>query len=468
MRPARHMATLLAALTLGCGGRNATSAAEPAPGGATGAESSRAALWSKHVGPGVVSGVAFDAAANLVAVGTIQGNFDASLGGGPGDKTRTDAFVAAFDHAGNLRWLHRWTSSGGTAAATYAAAVTVNDAGVWVLGTSWAAVVDLGDGTVSLPESGQNASVAFVAHYTVSGALVSSAPLAVPAICQTSPCDPSWLAFDDAGSVYWVTAVVPSSSSSGEGQELLTKCDPQGDLLWSMSLPQGAGSGGLAVSGSGMIAVPGTYALTVYGPDGSQRWSRPFQRVASNGPVAFDSAGDVIVGGSFSGAIDLGGPTPLQSPGSPDAEPMFLVKYDASGKYLWSHAYGSTPRAQSYVRAIGVASNQDVLFTGGFAGAVDFGTGAYQTNSDSEDIGSHDVFLARLGSDGGGQWSTAFGGYALGDAGWCLAAAPDGRVAMGGLFDRTIDFGNGSFTSIADFGSQWGPAGDGFVAVFEP
>jgi hypothetical protein len=463
----RLFAPLLGAVAIACGARGEVGSTNPGAGAAP-----RAALWSKHVGPGEVNAVAFGASGNLVVVGTIQGNFVASLGGGAGDPLRADGFVTELDRAGNVVWLHRWTNLGGHVGAP-ALAVRIDDAGIWALGIGWPGITDVGGGSVSLPESPQEGS-AFLVHYADSGAFVSTVPLALPASCQGSTCDPTWMGFDDAGGAYWTTTVV-SQPSGQSTQVALTKCDTQGRLLWSRFLPKGSSGSQLTVSGTGMIAVPGNFALTIFGADGSQRWSRQFQWA----PVlhaAFDGAGDVIVGGTFAGAIDLGGPAPLQSPahdgqapGDEQAQPMFLAKYDAGGHYSWSHAFGSTARAQSLIGAIGIAPNQDVLFAGGFAGAVDFGSGAYQTNSDSQDVGSHDVFVARVGPDGAPHWSAAFGdGSGLGDTGSCLAVAPDGRVAMGGLFDGSIDFGNGPFNAVGTYGDQWGPGGDGFIAVFAP
>jgi hypothetical protein len=395
----------------------------------------------------------------------IQGDFDASIGGGAGDRSKQDGFVAAFDHNGNVVWLHRWTSLGAVPlASTFADGVAINGAGVWVLGVGETGIDDLGGGTVSLPQNAQQPTGPFIAHYTASGAFVSAAPLALPALCQTSQCESTWMAFDASGHAYWLI-----------GAGLLNKSDTEGNLLWSEPLPKGSSPAGVAVSDSGEVAVSAGYALVMLAPDGSQRWSRRFDGGAPR-PAAFDRTGAVIVGGTFAGAIDLGGPAPLQSPAHDSqaptdnqAQPMFLAKYDASGKYLWSHAYGSTPRAQSTVDAIHFAPNQDVIFTGAFAGAVDFGTGAYQASPNSQNVDWHDVFLARLAPDGAGRWSAAIaGGNALGDYGACLSAALDGRVAMGGWFDRTIDFGNGPFTASGVYGSQWGPAGDGYVAVFAP
>jgi len=311
-------------------------------------------------------------------------------------------------------------------------------------------------------------------HYaTATGAFASAAPLALPPECGSSRCNVLWSEFDDAGNAYALTEVSPASSTQID--VVLTKSNGEGRLLWNVPVANGSPDTKLAVSGTGMSVVFQSYAMTVFGSDGSQLWSRRFDWANPLGPAAFDRAGNVVVGGTFAGAIDLGGPAPLQSPagdsqqpGDSRAQPIFVAKYDAGGRYLWGHAYGSTSRAQSKVGAIRVASDDDVVFTGTFAGAIDFGTGAFRTTSDPEEVGYQDAFLARLGPDGSGRWSDGFAGPGYGDIGSSLAFGSDGRVAVGGAFDQTIDFGNGRFTAVGSFGSQFGPNGDCFVAVFGP
>jgi hypothetical protein len=441
-----------------------------------GVEAPRKALWSRHIGPGWVTGIAFDQAGSVVVSGNVQGRFDASLGvAGAGDPMEPDGFVAQFDRNGRVGWVHRWVSVNGQSTVTpdVAVAATITAGGVSVLGLG-SGLIDLGGGTMSVPSSAMGVGTAFWVHYAnPSGAFVSAAPLALAPVCGASRCNVLWSEFDDAGDAYALTQV--SSASSTQIEVLLTKSNGEGRLLWNVPVSNGSPDTRLAVSSTGMSVVFQSYALTVFGTDGSQLWSRKFDWAAPLGPADFDRAENVVVGGTFAGAIDLGGPAPLQSPagdsqqpGDTRAQPIFVAKYDAGGHYLWGNAYGSTSRAQSKVGAIRVASDDDVVFTGGFAGAIDFGTGAFRTTSDPEEVGYHDAFLARLGPDGVGRWSDGFAGPGYVDTGSCLALAPDGRVAVGGAFDQTIDFGNGQFTAVGNLGSQFGPNGDGFVAVFAP
>jgi hypothetical protein len=222
--------------------------------------------------------------------------------------------------------------------------------------------------------------------------------------------------------------------------------------------------------------------------------------------VVLDAGGNVIVAGTFWGSIDLGGGT-LTSAGLTD---VFLAKYNATGAHMWSRCFGDA--GMQNTTAVAVAANGKVAFTGYFRGTVDFGGGALTS------AGSSDVFLAVYDAAGTHLWSRRFGdvdsdqgkgvvfdphlnltltgtyngtidfgGGALASAGvdafmvsfdatgahrwsrrfgdgdvqepWSLACDPDGRVAVGGKFWGSVDFGGGARVSAG--------GADAFLAVFD-
>src|SRR5215472_1490091 len=57
----------------------------------------------------------------------------------------------------------------------------------------------------------------------------------------------------------------------------------------------------------------------------------------ANQAMVFDSQGNTIVAGSFSGQINFGGGVLSSQAASPNKD-IFLVKYSASGGFLWSKA----------------------------------------------------------------------------------------------------------------------------------
>ena len=119
---------------------------------------------------------------------------------------------------------------------------------------------------------------------------------------------------------------------------------------------------------------------------GDHLWSNRFGGTSSEygHSVAIDSAGNVLVTGYFQGTADFGGGG-LTSAGDLD---VFVAKYDASGKHLWSKRFGGT--SGDYGLSVAIDSAGNVLVTGYFQGTVDFGGGGL-TNA-----GSVDIFVAKF------------------------------------------------------------------------
>ncbi len=150
--------------------------------------------------------------------------------------------------------------------------------------------------------------------------------------------------------------------------------------------------------------------------------------------------------GSFSGAVNLGGNT-LTSAGPAD---IFVVKLGPDGSHVWSKSYGDS-NAQSGA-AIAVDEAGNVLLTGSFSGAVNFGGGTLGA------IGS-DAFALKLGPDGAHRWSHRHGDQSA-QTGRGIAADSAGNVFVAGSFSGAADFGDITLTSAGN--------SDAFVAAYAP
>lgn len=154
--------------------------------------------------------------------------------------------------------------------------------------------------------------------------------------------------------------------------------------------------------------------------------------------VAADEAGNVILVGSFEGTVDFGG-GPITTEGLKD---VFVAKYSAAGKHLWSRKYGN--QSNQVANSVAVDAEGNVFVTGAFDGAIDFGTGAVQTK------GLNDIFIAKLSPSGEAIWAKSFGD-GTNQIGRAIAADGSGNVVMCGSFQGSVDFGDGVVPSSGDY-----------------
>jgi hypothetical protein len=171
------------------------------------------------------------------------------------------------------------------------------------------------------------------------------------------------------------------------------KLDASGAHQWSRSFGDAAGGSGgnaVAVDGSGSIAITGRFGGVVdfgggpitgvagdvfvakYGAGGAHQWSRGLGGTGSDDGfgIAMDGPGNVVVTGYFNGTVDFGD-GPRTSAGEND---IFVAKYSAvGGIHEWSQRFGNTDYDTGYDVAVDGSGN--VLVTGDFRLAVDFGGG---------------------------------------------------------------------------------------------
>lgn len=239
-----------------------------------------------------------------------------------------------------------------------------------------------------------------------------------------------------------------------------------GSQLWSRSYGSLTNETGysVAVDSIGNVFVTGSFTGTVYfgatyltsvggsdvfvakysGVTGAHMWSRRFGGTGDDSGmgIAVDPSGNVVVTGYFQATLDLG---TLTSAGGND---IFLAKFAGSdGANLWVRRFGGP--GNDGARSIAASGSGDIVITGNFNGAVDFGGGTLTSLGD-------DIFVAHYSGSAAPQWSRRFGGTST-DIGQSVAVDNDGNVVVTGLFlSGTIDFGGGSLTNAGSY--------DGFLA----
>ena len=177
--------------------------------------------------------------------------------------------------------------------------------------------------------------------------------------------------------------------------------------------------------------------LAKFDANGNHLWSRCFGDSGSQygASIAVDGSGDMILWGGFQGIVDFGS-GPLVCSGQCD---IFLAKFDASGKSLWSRSFSDETHLD--IRSLAIDASRNIIIAGSFSSAVNFGGGRISS------AGYDDIYVAKLNPNGNHIWSRRFG-----DAGSQIAnsVAVDGsgNLIVTGDFTGTVDFGGGPLTSM--------------------
>jgi hypothetical protein len=150
--------------------------------------------------------------------------------------------------------------------------------------------------------------------------------------------------------------------------------------------------------------------------------------------LSTDAEGNILILGDFWGAVDFGGPR-LTSAGDRD---IFLAKFDRNGAHLWSKRFGD--EAEQVGEGLATDGEGAVYVAASFTGTLAFGGDLLVSK------GRYNVALARFDHDGSHLWSRSFGDdkYHVPE---CIAVAPSGNVVIAGRFQGAIDFGSGRIES---------------------
>lgn len=205
------------------------------------------------------------------------------------------------------------------------------------------------------------------------------------------------------------------------------------------------------------------------GGDGTPRWSRPFGALVAIGPND-----DVFVAGELTGTLAVDTSTILQAAGARD---VYVVRLDADGALeyavtlsssaddaLTSLAVDATGNATVSGAGIGtvkldtsgkaawsrdyaghVAFDRDgnLLLAGELTGTRDFGGGPVTSR------GGADIVVVKLDANGQHVFSRTFGDAGLQQRAESIAVDAQGNALVGGVFDGSVDFGNGALTLTA-------------------
>lgn len=364
-------------------------------------------LWSRGFGDtdyDTAPSVVIDGSGSIILVGNFFGIL--KLGGDPLialGEGNIDVFIAKFDANGN----HLWSQSFGNDddQLTFAVGVDASDNILWT--GHFYQTLDFGGGPLTSTSGYDMYLVKFDSdgnHIWSDSYGITGSELATE------------LAVDVSGNVI-VTGRFDGTVNFGGGVRatagfwdvFLVKFSPEGTHLWSRSFgdPNFQQVAGVDTDSFGNVFLTGDYLGTVnfggvpltsaggfdiflakYGPSGIHIWSNRFGDASTQHTegIACDAADNVVIAGNFSGSVDLGG-GPLTNTGPPFPD-ILLAKFDPQGSHLWSQRFGDA--ALDTPETIALDRWDNILLSGRFIGAVDFGGGPLPN------AGTDDVFLAKF------------------------------------------------------------------------
>ncbi|NUQ74479.1 MAG: SBBP repeat-containing protein [Polyangiaceae bacterium] len=257
--------------------------------------------------------------------------------------------------------------------------------------------------------------------------------------------------FDAAGNTVWVTQI------SGDGAQYVSSLTTD---IFGGAIAAGELLGSMSVAGADPVTLPdGQQAafVTRFDLRGAHHWTRILRettgmRSTAVCGVAADSSGNVTVAGDFRGSVDFGGQTRT---GDFD-DNIFVAHYDSDGNLVWVNSY-QTPRG-IYCNDIAVDNEGNILVTGSYGSAINFGGGEHEGPGEME-AGQLRFFVLKLNSVGDRVWSQGTNDVNQ-QEGFAIAADEGGNVIVAGVFRDKVPLGG---TLVSSNGG-----GDIFIKKLDP
>jgi hypothetical protein len=355
-------------------------------------------LWIKTFGsPGDDYGVAIatDANDNVYLAGQLAGAID--FGGGARTPAGSvDAFVVKLTATGQ----HGWSNTFGGPYLDSASGLSVAGSTVAVVGTFSSSM------TVSGQTLTTNGSGGYAATYTTAGDFVR-----VKGFTGSGSCNPHGVAVDSAANVL-VGGTYNGTLDLGNGAITTNNYDVFVSKFSSM----------------------GTYLFgkTFIGTSND-----------AGGEISVDGSDNILITGTFSGSVDFGGATSVNT----NSNNLAVIKYSPAGSYRWAQVFGGTTARLNATRSSSNAAG-DVVVAGYFCGNLAFANitmaSVQACNLDS------DMFAVRLAAADGVPLTGTRAGGSSPDAAYGVAQAPSGNYFLAGQFTGFADFGGQARTSAGD------------------
>ena len=231
------------------------------------------------------------------------------------------------------------------------------------------------------------------------------------------------LKYDDAGNLIWAKQAGGTDSDEAYGIAL----DGQGNIFMTGYFSGTAGFSGKTLTSSG----DRDFFIAKYLPSGDLDWVKQGGGIQEDygTAVATDGSGNVFITGIFRGTMTVGN-TAYISKGDKD---IFVIKYDSQGQIVWSATGGGNLADES--TSIITDKSGNCYVAGDFEGLAKFGKSIVIS------AGKKDIFLAKYNSNGEIQWLKREGSATGDDHASALAADNSGNIYMTGYFSGLANFG---------------------------
>ncbi|MFM9945227.1 MAG: T9SS type A sorting domain-containing protein [Bacteroidia bacterium] len=256
--------------------------------------------------------------------------------------------------------------------------------------------------------------------------------------------------------------------SSGVSDIFISKIDGTGKLVWAKKIGGATVDAGYAITtdASGNIFItggftgavdfdPGTAVKTLtasgssglmdifvakFDASGNLTWAKSIGANLTDygSSIAVDASGNVYTTGFFYSTVDFDPDATTVNLSSKGNSDIFILKLDATGKFVWAKSIGSSSADAGRCIALNASY---VYITGTFSGTADFDPGLVEQLLTS--TGGTDIFALQLDKDGNYQWAKNMGGT-LDEEGTSITVSASGLSYITGRFSGTADFNPGT------------------------
>jgi len=197
--------------------------------------------------------------------------------------------------------------------------------------------------------------------------------------------------------------------------------------------------------------------------DVEYEWARNNGGVGSDNSVGVvtDVSGNVYTGGHFQGTVDIdpsAGVFMMTAQGNLD---FYLIKYDASGNFIWARQFGNAGTEQ--LRDIAIDGSGNLFLTGFFYATVDFDPSPVVFNVTCTGTG-YAAFLLKLDNNGNFGWAKNIAQSDYGNLGVSIACGSTGNLYVAGVFKGLTDMDPGPGTNTVNSTNS---AQDIFISKFD-